>query len=165
MSEAFIYLWYDAPNDMYYLGKHKGSPHDTYTHSSTVWEHFTKNNIPEGVTKEILAYGTDEEMCILEHELLVEAKNSGNWNRYYNKTVYSIGSEIIHDFIPEEGRILQPNGQFSYQKYHKLLRQADLKKHREQERKRRKRKKYRDLYGTDNFEIVHGRGTLEDFLK
>ena len=86
-KEAFIYLWYDAPNDMYYLGKHKGSPDDKYTHSSRIWESFTKDNIPEGVTRRILAYGTDEEMCILEHELLVKAKNGGDWDRYYNNSL------------------------------------------------------------------------------
>ena len=86
MSEAFVYLWYDALNKMYYLGKHKGSPDDTYTHSSTIWESFTKDCIPEGVTRRILAYGTDEEMCILEHELLVNRKNR-RWNRYYNESL------------------------------------------------------------------------------
>ena len=82
-KESFIYLWYDAPNDMYYLGKHKGSPDDKYTHSSRVWEHFTKDNIPEGVSRRILAYGTDEEMCVLEHNLLVNRKKRC-WDRYYN---------------------------------------------------------------------------------
>jgi len=86
MTEAFVYLWYDAPNDMYYLGKHKGSPEDSYTHSSTIWESFTKDNIPEGVTRRILAYGTDEEMCILEYELLVNRKKRC-WNRYYNNSL------------------------------------------------------------------------------
>ena len=86
-KEAFVYRWHDASNDMYYLGKHKGLPDDKYTHSSTIWESFTKDNIPEGVTRRILAYGTDEEMCILEHELLVEAKNGGDWDRYYNESL------------------------------------------------------------------------------
>ena len=86
MTEAFVYLWYDAPNDMYYLGKHKGSPEDSYTHSSSIWESFTKDNIPEGVTRRILAYGTDEEMCILEHKLLVNRKKRC-WNRYYNNSL------------------------------------------------------------------------------
>ena len=85
-KESFIYLWYDAPNKKYYLGKHKGSPDDKYTHSSRVWEHFTKDNIPEGVTRRILAYGTDEEMCILEHKLLVNRKKRC-WDRYYNNGV------------------------------------------------------------------------------
>ncbi len=86
MTEAFVYLWYDALNKMYYLGKHKGSPEDSYTHSSTIWESFTKDNIPEGVTRRILAYGTEEEMCILEHELLVNRKKRC-WNRYYNNSL------------------------------------------------------------------------------
>jgi hypothetical protein len=71
---------------MYYLGKHKGSPEDSYTHSSTIWESFTKDNIPEGVTRRILAYGTDEEMCILEYELLINRKKRC-WNRYYNNSL------------------------------------------------------------------------------
>jgi len=87
VSEAFIYLWYDAPNDMYYLGKHKGSPDDKYTHSSWVWPRFTKDNIPEGVTREILGEGTDEEMSILEHKLLKFEKENGNWDRYYNESL------------------------------------------------------------------------------
>ena len=85
-SEAFVYIWYDALNLMYYLGKHKGSPDDKYTHSSTVWESFTKDNIPEGVTRRILAYGTDEEICLLEHELLKNRKNRC-WDRYYNNSL------------------------------------------------------------------------------
>ena len=85
-SEAFVYLWYDAPNKMYYLGKHKGSPDDSYTHSSTIWESFTKDNIPEGVTRRILAYGTDEEMCVLESKLQLNRKERC-WDRYYNANV------------------------------------------------------------------------------
>ena len=85
-KEAFVYLWHDELNKMYYLGKHKGSPKDKYTHSSTIWESFTKDNIPEGVTRRILAYGTDEEMCILEHELLVNRKKRC-WNKYYNESL------------------------------------------------------------------------------
>ncbi|MEK9696177.1 MAG: hypothetical protein VW270_10445 [Candidatus Poseidoniales archaeon] len=86
MSEAFVYLWYDAPNKKYYLGKHKGTPDDSYTHSSSVWESFTKDTIPEGVSRRILAYGTDEEMCILENKLLVNRKKRC-WDRYYNNGV------------------------------------------------------------------------------
>ena len=86
IKEAFIYLWYDAYNKMYYLGKHKGTPDDSYTHSSTIWESFTKDTIPEGVTRRILAYGTDEEMCILENKLLVNRKERC-WDRYYNESL------------------------------------------------------------------------------
>ena len=64
LYEAFVYLWYDALNRMFYLGKHKGSIDDKYTHSSTVWESFTKDNIPEGVTR--------RKRC---------------WDRYYNQSL------------------------------------------------------------------------------
>ena len=84
--EAFIYLWYDAPNKMYYLGKHKGTPDDGYTHSSTIWESFTKDNIPKGARRRILAYGTDKEICLLEHELLKNRKKRC-WHRYYNNSL------------------------------------------------------------------------------
>ena len=82
-SESFLYLWYDAPNKKYYLGKHKGSPDDSYTHSSTVWESFTKSTIPDGVRRRILAYGTDEEMTKLEYDLLLNRQQKC-WDRYYN---------------------------------------------------------------------------------
>jgi len=95
---------------MYYLGKHKGSPDDTYTQSSTIWEHFTKDNIPKGVTREILAYGTDEEMCILEHELLVKAKNGGDWDRYYNE---SLGDPFYGGFGSGENNPQYKHGRFA----------------------------------------------------
>ena len=82
-SESFLYLWYDAPNKKYYLGKHKGSPDDSYTHSSTVWESFTKSTIPDGVRRRILAYGTNEEMSKLEYDLLLNRQQKC-WDRYYN---------------------------------------------------------------------------------
>ena len=92
-SEAFLYLWYDAPNKKYYLGKHKGSPDDTYTHSSTVWESFTKSTIPDGVRRRILAYGTDEEMTKLEYNILLNRKQKC-WDRYYN---VSAGWPLLFD--------------------------------------------------------------------
>ena len=97
--EAFVYLWYDAPNKKYYLGKHKGTPDDSYTHSSMSSDEFCSvvphsltpinerreffENMPKGVSRRILAYGTHEEICVLEHELLVNRKKRC-WNRYYN---------------------------------------------------------------------------------
>ena len=86
-QEAFVYRWYEESNDKYYMGTHKGTPDDKYTHSSTVWESFTKDDIPEGVTREIIAYGTDEEMYLLEHELLKYENESGNWDKYHNTSL------------------------------------------------------------------------------
>ena len=89
INESFVYIWYDAPNKMYYLGKHKGSPDDTYTHSSTLMESFTKNTIPKGFTRRILVYGTDKEMYLLENELLINRKKRC-WDRYYNRSLGDI---------------------------------------------------------------------------
>ena len=101
-QEAFVYLWYDASNKKYYLGKHKGTPDDGYTHSSTIWESFTKDTIPEGVSRRILAYGTDEEMCILEHELLINRKKRC-WDRYYNVNAHLKATGNLYDVLSEEG--------------------------------------------------------------
>ena len=121
--EAFVYLWYDAPNKKYYLGKHKGTPDDSYTHSSTMWEHFTKDNIPEGVTRRILAYGTHEEMCVLEHNLLVNRKKRC-WDRYYNN---SLGDPRYVDVSGENNPMWK--GGISYDK--KAWQKEYMKKYRQ----------------------------------
>jgi len=115
--EAFLYLWYDAPNKKYYLGKHKGSPDDGYTHSSTVWESFTKNNIPKGVRRRILAYGTDEEMSDLEVRLLTNRKKRC-WDRYYNVKWYTwaIGSMPLDKHPKWKGGISLKLNKKNYQK-------------------------------------------------
>ena len=170
MSEAFVYLWYDAPNDMYYLGKHKGTPDDSYTHSSTIWESFTKDNIPEGVTREILAYGTDEEMCILEHKLLVKAKNSGDWNRYYNE---SLGDPRYVDQYGENN----PNWNGGIESYKVRWREYDKKRNQTPERKALRQaydnspagaarsRKSSAKYNLKKKAERQGEGTLEAFLK
>ena len=88
MSEAFIYLWYDALNKMYYLGSHKGSPDDTYTHSSRVMESFTRDTKPSYMHRKILGEGTHLEMLALERKLQLNRKERC-WDRYYNEGVCS----------------------------------------------------------------------------
>ena len=83
MSEAFVYIWYDSKNRMYYIGKHKGTPDDGYTHSSTIMESFKSDEVPSHMKRRILAYGTHEEMCELEHKLLLNRK-ARCWDKYYN---------------------------------------------------------------------------------
>ena len=84
--EAFVYLWFDTKNRMFYLGYHKGTPDDSYTHSSTVMESFTKTSIPSYMRRRILATGTHEEMIELENKLLGNRKEKC-WDKYYNGTV------------------------------------------------------------------------------
>ena len=71
---------------MFYLGYHKGTPDDSYTHSSTVMESFTKTSIPSYMRRRILATGTVEEMIELENKLLDNRKEKC-WDKYYNVTV------------------------------------------------------------------------------
>ena len=182
MTEAFVYLWYDAPNKMYYLGSHKGSPEDSYTHSSTIWESFTKDNIPEGVTRRILAYGTDEEMCILEYELLVNRKKRC-WNRYYNN---SLGDPRYVDISGENSPMWKGGISYDmkeYQKeYNKEYKQTpEYKAYKKEYDKKPQRKAYKKEYEQSperkaykkKYDAVRyakkkaerqGEGTLEAFL-
>ena len=84
--EAFVYLWFDTKSRMFYLGYHKGTPDDSYTHSSTVMESFTKTTIPSYMRRRILAMGTEQEMIELEKKLLDNRKEKC-WDKYYNVTV------------------------------------------------------------------------------
>jgi len=84
--EAFVYLWFDAKNRMFYLGYHKGHPDDDYTHSSTIMESFTKKTIPTYMRRRILATGTHQEMLDLENKLL-ENRKEKCWDKYYNVNV------------------------------------------------------------------------------
>lgn len=90
-KESFIYLWRDTKSKTkkFYLGKHKGSPDDDYTHSSTVMEKFDKSNWPSHMKRRILCYGSDVEMCELEKTLLKSRHSKGGkcWDRYYNISV------------------------------------------------------------------------------
>ena len=71
---------------MFYLGSHKGTPDDSYTHSSTVMESFTKTFIPSYMRRRILAMGTEQEMIELENKLLYNRKEKC-WDKYYNVIV------------------------------------------------------------------------------
>ena len=82
-DDGFVYIWYDAKNQMYYIGKHQGSPNDSYTHSSTVMEKFNKNNIPAGFRRRIIFTGTNQEIAFVEHTFLKNRKKRC-WSRYYN---------------------------------------------------------------------------------
>ena len=135
-QEAFVYLWYDASNKKYYLGKHKGTPDDGYTHSSSIWESFTKDTIPEGVSRRILAYGTHEEMCILEHELLVDRKKRC-WDRYYNE---SLGDPRYVDTSGENHPQWKGGISYNYNEYHREYKKTSRELNDEYAQREKKRK-------------------------
>lgn len=87
-KEAFIYLWRDSLNKKWYLGKHKGSPDDGYTHSSHDMPSFKKEDTPSYMRRKILAFGTHEEIRLLESRLLKSRRRkSFKWDQYYNRVL------------------------------------------------------------------------------
>ena len=81
VREAFLYLWRDSKNKMYYLGVHKHKDGDDYAHTSSVMESFTYSTRPPYMKRRILAWGTFDDMFKLESKLLsVKSK----LDRYYN---------------------------------------------------------------------------------
>ena len=98
-KEAFVYLWYDSRNKMFYLGKHKGTPDDGYTHSSRMWQQFKSNSIPKGVRRRIIAWGTNEDMYELETKLLLNRKEKC-WDRYYNASIFGNFYRPLESYTP-----------------------------------------------------------------
>ena len=81
-KQSFVYLWMDSKNKMWYLGSHCGN-NPTYAHSSAVMESFTMRNKPHYMKRRILAYGSNEDMIQLEHNL-IEKYNLVQREDYYN---------------------------------------------------------------------------------
>jgi len=81
IREAFLYLWRDMKNKMYYLGVHKHKDGDDYAHTSSVMESFTYSTRPSYMKRRILAWGTWDDMFKLESKILgIKSK----LDRYYN---------------------------------------------------------------------------------
>ena len=95
MSEAFVYIWRNAKTNKYYIGSHKGTIDDGYTHSSNYLPDFPQGSkvIPDHYTRRILAYGTLSEMQALEDKLQLNRKEKC-WNRYYNVQVSNLSRKL-----------------------------------------------------------------------
>ena len=88
---SFTYCWTDHKTNMIYVGIHKGSNDDGYICSSkTMKEEFKKR--PNDFTREILAYGTYEEMCNFETAILKSVNAAADlqfYNKHNNNGVYT----------------------------------------------------------------------------
>jgi len=82
--EAFIYLWYDRGNKMYYLGSHVGRVSDGYAHSSQSMRPFNTRTIPAGFRRRILQVGTAANIPLLETEIIKKHRLHLN-PKYHNK--------------------------------------------------------------------------------
>jgi hypothetical protein len=84
--DSFVYIWTNILTNQKYIGVHKGTPDDGYVCSSKIMLEDYKNN-PDIFEREILAYGSFDEMYDLESRLLCEvdaAKNPQFYNRSNN---------------------------------------------------------------------------------
>tara|TARA_Y100000034_G_scaffold48520_1_gene59894 strand:- start:205 stop:741 length:537 start_codon:yes stop_codon:yes gene_type:complete len=82
MKEAYLYIWHDTKNKMYYVGVHLHKDGDDYAHSSTVMESFTYSTRPDYMKQKILKWGTWDEMYETECRLIRE--KCAKSDRYYN---------------------------------------------------------------------------------
>lgn len=92
-QEAFTYCWTDKSSYKLYVGTHKGSVTDGYVCSNEIMlEEYKKR--PGDFTREIIAFGTYQEMIKLETAILKRvnaAKDPGFYNmhngdgNFYNK--------------------------------------------------------------------------------
>jgi flagellar biosynthesis GTPase FlhF len=147
MSEAFVYMWYDSENSMYYIGYHKGTPDDGYTHSSSIMESF--KIAPKGFRRRILAYGTRDEMVQLESDLLKNRKERC-WDKYYNvitqfppPTLYGKDSPNWKHGLYRNTEHLAMYGKKYYEENREKVREKHKKYYEEnREKVREKRKKY-----------------------
>lgn len=82
VKDAFVYLWTHATTKRMYIGTHKGTPDDGYVASGDL---FMNDYLaePHNFSRNILAYGTQEEMLHLETVLLLHLKARTN-DMYYN---------------------------------------------------------------------------------
>ena len=80
--EAFVYCWTDHKTKKLYVGYHKGKPTHKYICSSKTFlsEYHTR---PQDFTRQIIAYGTVEEMLKFETKIL-QSINARNDPLFYN---------------------------------------------------------------------------------
>ena len=148
-KESFVYLWYDSRSKMFYLGKHKGTPDDGYTHSSKRWQQFKSDSVPQGVRRRIIAWGIDEDMYELETKLLLNRKEKC-WDRYYN---INIGGDFAADYNDPE--------------YKKMMRKSNYDNKKVQNRKSKlaKERWSQKDFRKKMFENNHGNKEVKEKLR
>lgn len=89
---GFVYMWHCIPEDMFYIGSHKGPVHDEYRGSGTRFRHVFEYY---GITKferVILEYVDDADKIKRREQAWMDKFNAASSNVFYNmKNVYSKG--------------------------------------------------------------------------
>lgn len=82
--EAFVYEWTNMVNGKKYIGYHTGSIYDGYDTSATS-EEMNEAFAQGHLKREIIEYGTTQDMIALERKMLLEVDAKNN-PQYYNKS-------------------------------------------------------------------------------
>ena len=156
-DEAFVYLWFDAKNRMFYLGSHKGHPEDNYTHSSSIMEAFIKSDIPVYMRRRILATGTHESMKQLEVDLLNNRKAClRRWDKYYNVIAHFPPPPIRgkENFFYIDGRSSEPDWNKKRQERYRKKNPEKIRRYKKKydEENRERTREYRKNYDEKNRE-------------
>ena len=101
-SEAFVYCWTNFDNNKLYIGVHKGTSDDGYVCSSKpMLEDYAAK--PQSFSRQILAYGSQEEMYVFE-QALIKAANAHK-NRVF------ITNHLLKDRFIQRDQEIQKQGQ------------------------------------------------------
>jgi hypothetical protein len=87
MNEAFVYKWTNTENEMYYIGKHKGTEYDGYISSGRYFLYSYYTN-PKIFTREILFKGSDKQSLEVETALINNAIKNDGYSKIYNLTTW-----------------------------------------------------------------------------
>ena len=95
MKNTFVYIWKHLPDDKYYIGSHKGSTTDGYITSSDL---INKSILAdsEDWTREIVAWGNEQEMRELEKDLIKQVFEEPDClNQSYDANAPVVLKEVI----------------------------------------------------------------------
>lgn len=81
-NESFTYCWTDKEKKILYVGTHKSSPEDNYICSSKIMLEEYRNR-PSDFSREILAFGTYEDMIKFE-TVILKSINAARDPLFYN---------------------------------------------------------------------------------
>ena len=85
MHEAFVYKWTNKDNEMYYIGKHKGTDTDGYISSGKSFLIEYRKN-PNNFYREILFRGDNRECLNMEQSMIRYSISTDGYAKIYNRT-------------------------------------------------------------------------------
>ena len=98
--DSFVYIWTNTLTNQKYIGVHKGTPDDGYVCSSKIMLEDYQSN-PSTFKREIIAFGSFDDMYELESKMLREVDAAKN-PQYYNQS--NNNGNFYMSRMPEAGK-------------------------------------------------------------